>query len=115
ELISRFRIDRFIGIGPVLSTHKEGFGTEAQFFESTESFLKAITPDSFSQEVILIKGARVFGFERITGRLQRKIHGTVMEIDLGAIVHNLNFIKSQLRRSTKVMVMVKAFAYGSGS
>ncbi len=115
DIINRFRIDRFIGIGPVLSAHKEAFGAEAQFFDTTESFLTEMTPDSFSQEVILIKGARVFGFERITGRLQRKIHGTVMEIDLGAIVHNLNFIKSRLHRSTKVMVMVKAFAYGSGS
>ena len=115
ELIARFEIDRFIGIGPVLSAHKKAFGSEARFFETTDSFLKEVAPDLFSQEVILIKGARVFGFEQITGRLQRKIHGTVMEIDLGAIVHNLNFIKSRLHRSTKVMVMVKAFAYGSGS
>src|SRR5690606_19023792 len=115
ELITRFGIDRFIGIGPVLSAHKNVFGSETRFFETTDAFLKEVTPDTFSQEVILIKGARMFGFEQITARLQRKIHGTVMEIDLGAIVHNLNFIKSRLNRSTKVMVMVKAFAYGSGS
>lgn len=115
ELITRFGIDRFIGIGPVLSAHKNVFGSETRFFETTDAFLKEVTPDTFSQEVILIKGARIFGFEQITARLQRKIHGTVMEIDLGAIVHNLNFIKSRLNRSTKVMVMVKAFAYGSGS
>src|SRR5690606_37101558 len=59
--------------------------------------------------------ARVFGFEKITSKLQRKIHGTVMEIDLGALVNNFNAAKSRLHKTTRVMVMVKAFAYGSGS
>ncbi len=65
--------------------------------------------------MILVKGARVFAFERIVARLQRKVHGTVMEIDLDALIHNYNFFKSQLKPETRVMVMVKAFAYGSGS
>src|SRR5690606_34994742 len=66
-------------------------------------------------EVILVKGARTFEFEKIVSKLQRKVHGTIMEVDLDALVHNFNFFKSRLQPSTKIMVMVKAFAYGSGS
>jgi alanine racemase len=62
-----------------------------------------------------VKGARKFQFEKIVSRLQKKVHGTIMEIDLGAMVHNLNYFKSRLKPETKIMVMVKAFAYGSGS
>jgi alanine racemase len=65
--------------------------------------------------VILVKGARTFAFEKIVNNLQRKVHGTVLEIDLGALVHNLNFFRARLKTGTRIMVMVKAFAYGSGS
>src|SRR6185436_13023749 len=58
---------------------------------------------------------RPFQFEKIVHRLQRKVHGTVMEVDLDAMVHNLNYFKSRLKPGTKIMAMVKAFAYGSGS
>jgi Alr-MurF fusion protein len=85
------------------------------FFDSTEDFLKNSQRDSFRDEIILIKGARPFRFERIVQFLQKKVHGTVMEIDLGAMVHNLNHFKSQLKPRVKLMAMVKAFAYGSGS
>jgi len=85
------------------------------FFSGTEEFLVNVNWDDFQNEGILVKGARPFQFEKIISRLQKKIHGTVMEIDLGAMVDNLNFIKSRLKPTVKLMVMVKAFAYGSGS
>jgi alanine racemase len=78
-------------------------------------FLDHFTADQWQQEIILVKGARNFEFERIVSRLQRKVHGTIMEVDLGSLIHNFNFFKSCLKPSTKIMVMVKAFAYGSGS
>ena len=71
--------------------------------------------DRFQNAIVLVKGARVFQFEKIVQQLQKKIHGTVMEVDLGAMVHNLNFFKSRLKSGVKLMAMVKAFAYGSGS
>ncbi len=116
-LIRESHIDRIIGIGPALYEHKDAFatGTDSRFFQHTEAFLEQLKPDDFGNEVILVKGARVFGFEKITSKLQRKIHGTVMEIDLGALVNNFNAAKSRLHKTTRVMVMVKAFAYGSGS
>lgn len=114
-LISKHGINRFIGIGPVLSDNEEFFPEDSAFFPSTAEFLENFDTNTLNQEIILIKGARPFEFEKIVRRLQRKVHGTVMEIDLGALIHNFNYIKSTLQKTTKVMVMVKAFAYGSGS
>jgi Alr-MurF fusion protein len=115
SLVNENMINKFIGIGPVLSARKDEFRVKAYFYDSTEDFLTRHPIEDFNNEIILVKGARSFAFEKITARLQQKVHGTVMEIDLDALVHNLNFFKSLLRPTTKVMVMVKAFAYGSGS
>lgn len=113
-LIHTSGVDSFIGIGPTLFSHNHLFSCEASFYSSTEDFLNAFRNDQYHDEVILVKGARIFQFEKIVNRLQRKHHGTMMEIDLEALVHNLNFFKAKLPE-TKLMVMVKAFAYGSGS
>ena len=115
QLVNTSGISKFIGIGKTLSKYKEKIKSAAQFYHSTEEFLSAFNPDSFNQEIILVKGARTFEFERIIKRLQRRVHGTVMEVDLSALVHNLNYFKSKLKPTTKLMVMVKALAYGSGS
>ena len=82
---------------------------------STEAFLAALQPISFQNETILIKGARRFGFERIVAALQQQQHGTVLEVNLDALSHNLQHYRQQLAPGTRLMVMVKAFAYGSGS
>lgn len=109
------RVQRFIGIGSTLSRHKNFFTVPSTFFSTTEECINHFSRTSFSDEVILVKGSRPFQFERITALLQRNVHGTVLEIDLGAVVHNLNYFKSKLKPETKLMVMVKALAYGSGS
>jgi len=118
DLIANTDVTRLIGIGPVLLKNQTDFKPlpiEASFYPSTEIALRTIDRNDFNQEVILIKGARVFNFEKIASLLQRKVHGTRMEIDLSKIVHNLNFFKAKLQPGVKIMVMVKAFAYGSGS
>lgn len=115
QLVNTSGVNKFVGIGKTLSKYKEKIKPAAQFYQSTEEFLTSFNPDSFNQEIILIKGARKFEFERIIKRLQRRVHGTVMEVDLSALVHNLNYFKSKLKPTTKLMVMVKALAYGSGS
>lgn len=115
ELIRDSAIDSFVAIGPAMGRNRHLFGPNAEFFPDTESFLASFDASRYADEVILIKGARAFRFEEIVSRLQRKVHGTVMEIDLGALVHNLNYFRSRLADGTKIMVMVKAFAYGSGS
>jgi alanine racemase len=114
-LITRNNINFFVGIGPVLSRFKNIFPPTSSFYPSTDAFLKAFDFDELNREVILVKGARTFAFEKIINHVQRKVHGTVMEIDLDSVVHNLNYFKSVLKSTTKIMVMVKAFGYGSGS
>jgi len=114
-LVKKHSLHRFVGIGNSISRFQQLFPSHAIFYTSTQDFLKDFNADQFQQEIILVKGARTFQFEKIVGKLQRKVHGTIMEIDLSALVHNLNYFKSKLKPATKLMVMVKAFAYGSGS
>lgn len=108
-------IDRLIGIGESISRHAELFSMRADFSPSTEAFLSSDLVESFNNETILLKGAREFGFEKIGHALQQKTHQTVLEIELGALVHNLNYFRSLLKPDTHIMAMVKAFSYGSGS
>lgn len=116
NLIQLRKVNRFIGIGPSISAHAEIFNKEtSRFFPSTKEFMLHLGEDDFHNEVILIKGARTFRFDQISTLLQKKAHQTVMEIDLGAMVHNLNTYRKKLKPSTKVMAMVKAFSYGTGS
>ena len=86
-----------------------------EFYPSTEAFLAQLDPADFAHETILIKGARRFGFERIVAALQAQQHGTVLEVNLDALTHNLQHYRRQLQPGTRLMVMVKAFAYGAGS
>ncbi len=86
-----------------------------EFYPTTEAFLAQLDPASFARETVLIKGARRFGFERIVAALQAQQHGTVLEVNLDALGHNLQHYRRQLQPGTRLMVMVKAFAYGAGS
>jgi alanine racemase len=86
-----------------------------QTYPSTEALLADLRPADFQNETILIKGARRFGFERVVAALQQPQHGTVLEVNLDALTHNLQYYRQRLRPGTRLMVMVKAFAYGSGS
>lgn len=115
ELMKAHRIDRLVGIGPVIGWHRLKFPASGQFYETTTAFLERLEPDTFRNETLLVKGARVFAFEQIVAAFQQKVHGTVLEVNLDALVHNLNFYRARLQPATKIMVMVKAFAYGNGS
>ncbi|MCF8275303.1 MAG: bifunctional UDP-N-acetylmuramoyl-tripeptide:D-alanyl-D-alanine ligase/alanine racemase [Flavobacteriales bacterium] len=115
QLVREKKVDRLIGIGNHISGQAQLFDHSSEFFASTDDFLDAYHHDKFYNETILLKGARSFGFEAISRIIQHKTHQTVLEIDLGAMVHNLNLIRSLLKPETKLMAMVKAFGYGSGS
>lgn len=111
-------ISRVIGIGTEIILYESEFqyqNIETYFFKNTEDFLKNFTSNHFKNEYILLKGARVFNFEKISLWLQQKTHQTVMEINLTALVHNLKEYQKCLEPNTKTMAMVKAFSYGSGS
>lgn len=113
-LLKDKHVDRLIGIGSELTAHQDLFEPSSIFFSDTDVFLEYYNKISFDKEIVLVKGARVFEFEKIVQKLQQKIHGTVLEINLDALINNLNYYKSKLQPETKIMAMVKAFAYGSG-
>jgi Alr-MurF fusion protein len=115
DLLKNKEVDRLIGIGPELAAHEEKFTIEKLFYPETADLLRDLDSARFFNETILLKGARAFGFERIGKALTSKVHETVLEINLNALEHNLNYYKAQLGRGVKLMVMVKAFSYGSGS
>ncbi|MGB0525812.1 MAG: bifunctional UDP-N-acetylmuramoyl-tripeptide:D-alanyl-D-alanine ligase/alanine racemase [Flammeovirgaceae bacterium] len=113
QLLAGKNIQRLIGIGKTISQHASLFNCpDTQFFDHISDFFHAAL--SFHNELILVKGARNFGLEQVVHYLQQKVHGTRLEINLEALAHNLNVYRGLLRPETKIMVMVKAFAYGSG-
>jgi alanine racemase len=113
QLIISNKINRVIGIGETISQYKNKF-INGTTFKNVAEFMNAFDHLTFENETILIKGARDFHFEQIVSMLEEKTHETVLEINLNAISHNLNFFKSKLAPKTKLMVMVKAFGYGNG-
>jgi alanine racemase len=115
KLVAQKNVSRFIGIGHDLISHQNQFSENAKFYYTTDDFLNDFRKENFADESILLKGSRSFQFERILKILEEKVHETVMEINLNAMVHNLNYFRSKLKPGTKVMAMVKAFSYGSGS
>jgi len=115
QLLEAKGVERMIGIGPAISRQESKFKIAKQFYSSTDDFLHDFSPLNFKDETILLKGARLFGFEKISKQLQQKAHETVLEINLNALVHNLNYFRSRLKPTVKIMAMVKATSYGSGS
>ncbi len=115
ELLKAKGVDSLIGIGPAIMRQEKYFTMKKKFFLSTDDFLRDFSPSDFRDETILLKGARLFGFEKISKVLQQKAHETVLEINLNSLVHNLNYYRSRLKPHTKIMAMVKATSYGSGS
>jgi alanine racemase len=114
-LVKKTGIDKFIGIGNALLRNSELFDNNAAFFQSTEDFIHNFNSSDFRDEIILLKGARIYEFEKIGKLLEQQIHQTVLEINLDALSHNLNEFRRCLHPGTKIMAMVKAFAYGAGS
>lgn len=114
SLLKAKGVNQLIGIGPTMARHQMAFALPAKFYASTDDFLARFRPSDFQQSVILVKGARPFQFEKITNRLTERTHGTVLEVNLDALSHNLNYFREKIGQGTRLMVMVKAFAYGSG-
>ncbi len=118
QLITAHDIHKLVTVGPATAQH---FATKVPatiqwtHFSTVDELIKQLPVLAFHNEAILIKGARVFGLEQIVPLLEQKVHQTVLEINLTAITHNLKKIREQIQQGTKIMAMVKAFSYGSGS
>lgn len=113
-LVKNTGIDKFIGIGGALVRNSSLFGKNSEFFSSTDEFVRSFNGNDFRNELILLKGARIYEFEKIGKLLEQQIHQTLLEINLDAISHNLNEFRRLLNPGTRIMAMVKAFAYGAG-
>lgn len=114
DLVSRKKVERIIGIGRDLKEYASLFNLEKEFYTTTEEFIKSASFKKFKDELILIKGSRKFHFEQISELLEKKVHETILEVNLDAIVHNFNHYRSLLKPETKMVCMVKAFGYGAG-
>jgi len=109
-------VEKFIGIGPALSSCADVIEIEEKyFFADTDTFMDSPVFDTLHDEVILIKGARCFGFDSITDSLVEKVHETTLEINLNAMVENLNYYRSFMKPETKLVCMIKADGYGAGA
>lgn len=119
SLLQQKGINKLIGIGKNIGREKKSFqqipDLKSQFYLTTEEFIQSFNSQDFQHETILLKGARIFEFERIGKLLEQKVHQTILEINLSAVSHNIKQYQALLQPSTKVMAMVKAFSYGSGS
>jgi len=113
------KIKRLIGIGRDISANKKKitslFKGKVTLYQTADDFFDNVTAHQFKDEHVLLKGARMFEFEKIGHWLEQKVHQTVLEVNLTALIHNLKVYQSLLKPSTKVMAMVKAFSYGSGT
>ena len=115
QLVESKGINKLIGIGPDISSAAKRFNTEKYFYPTANDFLKSREFKRLHNEVVLIKGSRKFALEQISESLELKVHETILEVNLNALVANLNFYRSKLKPETKLVCMVKASAYGAGS
>ena len=118
QYIGKRSIDRLIGIGTDISSEKSRFsklGIETSFFPDTASFMRSGLTDTFDKEAILIKGSRSLQFEEIAEALEKKVHQTILEVNLSALRDNLNHYRCNLKSGVKTVCMVKASAYGAGA
>ncbi|MBQ4278545.1 MAG: alanine racemase [Rikenellaceae bacterium] len=114
-LVARAGVDYLIGVGEQIFRHSSKFSCRREFFLRTETLLNSYNFGDLASCAVLIKGSRVFGFERISHALELKTHTTVLEVDLDAMTANLNTYRAMLRPGTRMMVMVKALGYGMGT
>mgnify|MGYP000330776837 CR=1 FL=1 len=113
-MVARAGIDFLIGIGPRLKRYAALFACDKEFFTATDECVARINRDAVAGRAILLKGARDFRFEKLVHLLSRKSHTTVLEVDLDAMIHNLNYFRSKLSFGTRLVAMVKAGSYGAG-
>ncbi len=115
EMVNARKPQLFVGVGRKMCAHANLFDTAAKFFATTQDLIDSGEIERFSGDTILLKGARLFEFEKLYDLLTQKVHETTLNVNLGAIVDNLNHYRSFMKHETKIVCMVKASAYGCGS
>lgn len=115
EMLKSRGVERLIGVGPAISAAHTLFPIKKSFYPTSEALLENGELDTIHDEIILLKGARNFGFEQIAKALSLRVHETTLDVNLEAIAENLHFYRSFMKPETKLTCMVKASAYGAGS
>ena len=115
KLVNNKHIDRLIAVGEALGRNMDLFSMDKLHFDTTEALLDSSVIRTFSNEVVLIKGARSYGFDRITALLEKKMHQTILEVNLTNIINNVDYYRQFMKPETKMVCMVKASAYGAGA
>lgn len=116
DLAVKRGVEKFIGIGPEISRYADEIQIEEKyFFNDCNAFIESNVFGSLRNEVILLKGSRKFSFDKLTELLEQKVHETILEVNLNAVVKNLNYYRSFMKLTTKLVCMVKADAYGAGA
>ncbi|WP_157630085.1 bifunctional UDP-N-acetylmuramoyl-tripeptide:D-alanyl-D-alanine ligase/alanine racemase [Thermonema rossianum] len=116
EMLESAGVHTFIGVGEGMCLHTSFFSSlpEVHCLPSTQALLNSDLLEQLHHSHILIKGARKFAFEQVVQRLEQHLHRTVLEVNLDKLMHNYHCVRRRLHPATRLMVMVKAFAYGSG-
>lgn len=116
-MLKQNHVDKLVAVGKDIAVYKSFFSGDKYFFDDTHDLIKSLNEGRifFHNTTILLKGGRRFGFENISQLLQLKSHDTVLEINLNKLTDNINYYKSLIGKETKIMCMVKAMGYGSGS
>ncbi len=115
QLLERAGVDLVITVGKGLVLEPGNSMPETIAYPDTATLLGQFDPERLAGHTVLVKGARTFALEQVVQRWERRVHGTVLEIDLDAVRHNLNHYRALLRPGVRIMAMVKAFGYGSGA
>jgi alanine racemase len=115
QLVQSRGVNEIIGVGPEISSCEEDFEMEKYFFNTTNELLESQCLENLKNEVILVKGCRLFNFDQISDEIELKVHETILEVNLANMVANLNHYRNMLRPGVKMVCMVKASAYGAGS
>ena len=115
DMLKSRGVERLIGVGPAISAAHTLFSIKKSFYPTSEALLESGELDTIHDEIILLKGARNFGFEQIAKALSLRVHETTLDVNLEAIAGNLHFYRSFMKPETKLTCMVKASAYGAGS
>jgi len=115
DLVNNYPINDLILIGDTLPKYRDWFKADARTFRTTDAFFKTLSVQNVNNEAILLKGSRPFQLEKISAFLEKKSHDTVLEINLQALIDNIKVFKNKLKPKTKMMAMIKANSYGTGS
>ena len=113
-MVAAAGVGKVIGIGPHLSAQADRFTGDKAFHLSTDDYLRRIDRADIAGRAVLLKGNRDSRFERLEHALSRRSHTTVLEVDLDAMISNLNYFRARMRPGVRLVAMVKASSYGAG-